>query len=158
MAVVDGQIQDGLSQITASEEKRLFIVGAYPPVGAVAEYPGLARFAKEMDAAATAGNKDAKIRNSSNLRAWLSVHAVAQVAKGVTGEITPSSLLAAFGTAKDVDLFGILPAWTPSAKGSVAGFERASNARVFFLRLVDGKFVAATPLKGLDLNTRKPLT
>lgn len=156
--VVDSQIQAGFGQITPSAGKRVFVAGPYPPVSAAADYPGLSRYTREMDAAVSGGDTDAGIRDSSDLRAWLSVHVVAQVAKGVTGQVTASSLNAAFGTAKNIDLFGLLPAWTPSAKGSVPGFEGVSNAVVFFMRIDNGELVLATPVKGIDLNSHKPLT
>jgi hypothetical protein len=155
--VADAQIQNVLLDITPSEATRLFVVGAYPPVGDVAVYPGLGRYGQELDTQVEAGDKDASIRDSASLRAWLSVHVVAEVAQGVQGEVTPTSLTAAFTGATNVDLFGILPRWTPSARGSVPGFERASNAEVFFLRLQSGFFVAAKPIKGVNMNTRLPL-
>ncbi|WP_165818275.1 ABC transporter substrate-binding protein [Frankia canadensis] len=154
--VVDGQIQSVLSQIHGSQDDHLLVVGAYPPLDATARYPGLKQFAAELDAQGRTGDKDAATRDSSSVRAWLSVHAVAQVAAGITGDITSTSLNDAFKTAKNIDLYGIQPAWTPSAKGHVPGFERVSNARVFFMRLSDGKFSEAKPIAGIDLNAGKP--
>jgi ABC-type branched-subunit amino acid transport system substrate-binding protein len=157
LGVTDAQVQNVRLDITPSAEKRLFVVSTYPPVGDVTTYPGLARYAQEMDSEVEAGDKDASIRDSASLRAWLSVHVVAEVAQSVRGQVTPTSLTAAFTGATNIDLFGILPAWTPSAQGTVPGFERASNAEVFFLRLQSGSFVAAKPIKGVNMNTRQPL-
>ncbi|SNQ46831.1 putative Branched-chain amino acid ABC transporter substrate-binding protein [Frankia canadensis] len=156
--VVDGQIQSGVSQIHGTQDDHLLVVGAYPPVDADDKYPGIAQYNRELDAAVKAGDKDASIRNSSGLRAWLTVHVVAEVGAGITGDVSASSLNTAFKSAKDVDLLGILPKWTPSAKGTIHGFDRVSSARVFFLRLGDGKFTAAKPVAGVDLTSGKPFT
>lgn len=157
IGVVDGQIQDSLGQFTASESKRVVASAAYPPISDVTGHPGLAQYAKEMDAEVAAGDTAATSRDSTNLRAWLSVHIVAQVAKSITGPVTASSLNTALESAKNINLYGILPNWTPSARGTIPGFERASNASVFFLKVSDGKFVANTPVQGLDLNAHKPI-
>ncbi|WP_165818466.1 ABC transporter substrate-binding protein [Frankia canadensis] len=156
VGAVDGQINSVLSQIRGTQDDHLLVVSAYPPIDAVATYPGLAQFTTELQAQAKTGDKDAATRDSSSVRAWLAVHVVAQVAAGITGDITSTSLNDALKTAKDIDLYGILPKWTPSAKGHVPGFDRVSNARVFFMRLNDGKFSAAKPIAGIDLNSGKP--
>ncbi|SNQ49433.1 putative Amino acid/amide ABC transporter substrate-binding protein, HAAT family [Frankia canadensis] len=158
LGAVDSQIQTGLADLGPAAPQ-LRVVSAQPPVTAVKEYPGLARYAKELDAEKASGDSAAGIRNSTSLRAWLSVHVAAQVAAKVTGKLTATSMNDFFGTATNIDLFGILPTWTPSAKGTVKGFERLSNAQVFFLRVENGQFVLAPgAMHGLDLNTRRPLT
>jgi ABC-type branched-subunit amino acid transport system substrate-binding protein len=157
LGVVDGQVQDSLGQFTASQAKRVVAVGAYPPVDDVAGHPGLAQYAKEMNAEVAAGDTAAATRDSTNLRAWLSVHIVAQVAKGITGPVTSSSLNTALEGAKNINLYGILPNWTPAARGTIPGFERVSNASVFFLKVANGTFVANAPVQGLDLNAHKPI-
>ncbi|SNQ46837.1 putative ABC-type branched-chain amino acid transport systems periplasmic component-like protein [Frankia canadensis] len=157
IGVVDGAVQSSVSKIRGTADDKLMLVGAYPPVDDTAAYPGLARYKAELDAAVKGGDSDAALRSSSSLRAWLAVHVVAQVAGKISGDITAASLNGALRTAKDVDLFGILPPWTPSAKGHVPGFDRASSARVFFMRLNDGKFSLAKPITGVDLNSGKPL-
>ncbi|SNQ46794.1 conserved exported hypothetical protein [Frankia canadensis] len=154
--VVDAQVQSVLSQFRGTQGDHVLAVGAYPPLDATAAYPGLVQYKTELDAQEKTGDKDAATRDSISLRAWLSVHVVAQAAAGITGDITAASLNNGFRTAKDIDLYGIQPKWTPSAKGHVPGFDRVSNARVFFMRINNSKLVPAKPIAGLDLNTGKP--
>jgi hypothetical protein len=74
---------------------------------------------------------------------WLAIHAIAKVAP-TSGELSPATLTAALDAAKDVDLLGVIPPWTPSTKGGDP-FVRISNPQVYAEKIVDGHLVLASP-------------
>jgi hypothetical protein len=76
--------------------------------------------------------------------------------------ITPQSVLDAFTNATGIDLYGIIPNWTPGKSAGITGFPRISNTAVYYTVLqgdllphpVDGKayeFLQLVPaLKNLN--------
>ncbi|MFC5745331.1 ABC transporter substrate-binding protein [Actinomadura rugatobispora] len=89
---------------------------AVPPVSAADKIPGVKKFVADMKAAEEAGDKNAADRSALAMHCWLAVYAVAEIAKGVDGDVNRRSFTDALKSAKDVGLQGILPPWTPTAK------------------------------------------
>jgi ABC-type branched-subunit amino acid transport system substrate-binding protein len=121
------------------------LASAYPPVSAT-NNAGIVQFIKEMDAAHSAGDKNAGPADRAiAISPWVAVHAFANLAKTITGDVTASSVLAALKTAKDVDLAGVTVRWTPNVK-KVAVFPAISNTDGFFITIKNGTKV----LDGID--------
>jgi ABC-type branched-subunit amino acid transport system substrate-binding protein len=113
------------------------LASAYPPVSATTN-PGIAQFTKEMNAAQAAGDKNAGPADRSiAISSWVAVHAFANLAKTITGDVTSASVLTALNTAKDIDLAGITSPWTPSSK-KVGVFPAISNTEGYFITIKDG--------------------
>jgi ABC-type branched-subunit amino acid transport system substrate-binding protein len=79
------------------------------------ENTGIKQFNDELDAGGV--GDDAELRRAAGLNAWLAMHAVADVAKGIDGDVTAESLTEALKASGPVDLFGITT-WDPSKLGS----------------------------------------
>ena len=54
------------------------------------------------------------IMTAISMEQWLDVHTFTQVMKAQTGSPTAASVLAAFQTAKDIPMNGIIKPWTPT--------------------------------------------
>jgi ABC-type branched-subunit amino acid transport system substrate-binding protein len=132
----------------------LYIVNDVPPVNAQTEsqFPIISTFVSQMNAEAATGDKDANLTTvrSFALRLWDVLQAQFQIMKGITGDITAASYLAALQSAKDVSLNGILPNWTPSTQLTVTGLgpTHYSEANLWLLQVQDGQAALAqsTPI------------
>lgn len=117
----------------------LMVTGfSYPPFGD----PTMKRFREEMAAEEAAGNEDASLKTASPYAAygWVALQALEQVTKDMD-TITAESVSKALDEAKDIDMGGIVPAWTPSKPGP-AGMIRVSNASTWFAAFENGEMVA----------------
>ena len=77
--------------------------------------PGIAEYHAELDAAGIAD--DRVLRRTAGLNAWLSVHAAAQVAATIDGEITSESMVEALERTRDMDVRGLVT-WSPADLGA----------------------------------------
>lgn len=114
---------------------RIVMAGAYPPF----DSPAMGKFRDDMAAEAAAGNKDASLQNASAYAAygWVALQVLELVTEGMD-TLTPQSISKALDEAKDVDLGGIFPPWTPGKPGP-EGFGRVSNASTWFAGFDNGK-------------------
>jgi ABC-type branched-subunit amino acid transport system substrate-binding protein len=121
------------------------IVSADTPPPAASNLPGIKEFDQELAAEYKTGDKEALISNMrmSAIRAWLAVHMFAEIADTLK-TVTAKTILAAFTKAKNVNGLGLIPPWTPSAKGCLAGNNRVSNPYEWFLKYVGGKYQLLT--------------
>lgn len=125
---------------TGAINKKMIVIGPYPTFRETG-VKAIQKFNAEMDAAGI-GN-DPTLRRSSAINAWLSVYAVAEVAKTIDGDVTAASLTKALNSAKDVDLNGLVT-WSPSKLGEGLDFPRYPGTTAErFLEFVDGKLVDA---------------
>lgn len=110
--------------------------GTMPPLND----PTLKQFRDDMAAQEATGDADAAISKASAVApyGWLALQAVVNVTKGID-TITPETVSRALDTARDVDLSGIVPPWTPSAPGP-EGFPRVSNSAVWLAAFKNGDF------------------
>ena len=120
----------------------MFITSSFPPATAGAQFPGIATFNKEMDAAEKAGIANTDIRSAQAVTSWLAVHAIALVAKGTSGLLTASSLTSAIKSATSVDVEGLIN-WQPNATGP-KDFPRVTNSDVYLEKVQGGKLVLAS--------------
>jgi len=76
---------------------------------------------------------------------WIATLAFVNVTKGLDS-FTPATVVGALKTAKDVDLLGLTPPWTPSTPG-FSVFKSSSNHYVYISRF-DGKNIVTnkTPI------------
>jgi ABC-type branched-subunit amino acid transport system substrate-binding protein len=123
----------------------LYIVNDVPPVTAStqSQFPIIKTFVAQMNAEAATGDKDANIDTvrSFALRIWDVLQAQFQIMKGMSGDITSSSYLAALNAAQGVSLNGILPDWTPSTHLTITGLgdTRYSEANYWLIQIQNGE-------------------
>jgi ABC-type branched-subunit amino acid transport system substrate-binding protein len=132
----------------------LYIVNDVPPVNSSTEkqFPIIKTFVSQMNAEAATGDSDANLstQRSFALRIWDVLQAEFQIMKGISGPVTASSYLAALNSAKDVNLSGILPNWTPSTHLTITGLgmTRYSEANYWLLQIEGGqqKLLSSQPI------------
>jgi ABC-type branched-subunit amino acid transport system substrate-binding protein len=130
----------------------------FPPF--TSDSPMMERFRTELAAEEKSGDGDAALskQDLGSFGAWLSVQALEQLAKdgSLDGDITAASVTSALNAAKDVDLGGVIPPWTPSAPGP-KGFSRASNTSNYMIVFDNGveKLLTPEPLTIEEVNAGK---
>lgn len=103
---------------------------------------GIEQFDADLAAAGIAED-DLALRRSAGLNAWLAVHAAAEVARGIEGEVTAAAMTEALQEARDVDVAGVLT-WNPADLGSadLGAFPRFPASDYQVLTFQDGRLVA----------------
>jgi branched-chain amino acid transport system substrate-binding protein len=109
----------------------------YPSKNNVKNFPGLKQFFADMKASGKKDLDPAKIQTTA-FGPWIATLAFANVTKNLDN-FTNDSVVQALQSAKDVDLKGLTPAWTPSTPG-FSVFKSSSNHFVYVSRF-DGKKV-----------------
>ena len=109
----------------------------YPSQNNVKNFPGLKQFFADMKASGKA-ILDPKEIQPTSLYPWISTLGFVNATKGVDS-FTKETVVQALKTAKDVDLLGLAPPWTPSTPG-FSFFGSVSNHFVYVSRF-DGKNV-----------------
>jgi ABC-type branched-subunit amino acid transport system substrate-binding protein len=129
----------------------MYITSSFPPATAGAQFPGIATFNSEMNAAGKAGIANTNLRSAQAVTSWLAVHAIALVAKGTSGLLTASALVSALKSATSVNVEGLLT-WQPNATGP-KNFPRVTNSNVYLEKVESGKLVlaSATPVNYFSL-------
>jgi ABC-type branched-subunit amino acid transport system substrate-binding protein len=116
----------------------------YPSQNNVKNFPGLRQYFADMKAS---GKKDLQPNNikTQAFSSWLAVMAFHNLTKDLD-TFTPASVVQTLQTAKDVDMMGLTPPWTPSTPG-FSVFKSSSNHYVY-ISTFDGKNVvtAKTPV------------
>jgi ABC-type branched-subunit amino acid transport system substrate-binding protein len=98
---------------------------------------GIKLFQKDLKAEAATGDSSAKPNQSYNslaVQGWLGMEAFAKVAAGLP-TITNQTVLQAFETAQNINLWNVVPAWTPNKSAGIAGYPRISSPYVYFVKL-----------------------
>lgn len=102
---------------------KMLVTAPFPSVDD-RENKGIAEYHKQLD---DAGAEDSvATRRYAGLNAWLAMHAAAEVAKTIDGDITRESMIKALESTTDLDLFGLIT-YSPSTLGDDAsdnGFAR----------------------------------
>jgi ABC-type branched-subunit amino acid transport system substrate-binding protein len=119
----------------------------YPSLNNVKSFPGLKQFFADMKAS---GKKDVQpaVLKPTALNPWVSLLAFVKVTAGLD-TITNDTVVQALKSAKDIDLNGLTPPWTPSTPG-FSLFTTSSNHFVYLSRF-DGKNVVTNP-KPIDIS------
>jgi ABC-type branched-subunit amino acid transport system substrate-binding protein len=109
------------------------IVSAFPPVSAASQFPGMAQYKADMAAELASGDKTAAgyatFNRDVELDSYFGVIAVQKIADQAKATTAPA-FKTAINAAKDVNLGGVVPPWTPNASISAA-VPRASNGAMY---------------------------
>ena len=100
-----------------------------PPVTApLEEWPILADVIADLSASGEPELQMDQIKSSS-FRSWLSVYALDQVVEqfGNPDDVSREAITAAFESASDVEMFGLIPPWTPRGGSGEGLFGAVSN-------------------------------
>jgi ABC-type branched-subunit amino acid transport system substrate-binding protein len=128
-------------QSLGSLASQVLVVSAFPPVGAVAQVPGLAQFQKDMRAEAASGDNDVppvdEYTRQIVMNSYLSVLAIGNIANQAKAT-DAAAFKKAIGQAKNVDMAGIIAPWNPNSSIN-AKLPRVSDGSFYFFRLIDGK-------------------
>jgi branched-chain amino acid transport system substrate-binding protein len=124
-----------------SAANNLYIVGRIPPFSAASEFPGLQHFIADMKAEQATGDSAADISTARAMAVepWLGLYALSEAMKGAT-TVTPASITTAMNSAKDLNMQGIIPNWTPSTPGP-KNYTRVSMAYDYFIKVENGNAV-----------------
>jgi ABC-type branched-subunit amino acid transport system substrate-binding protein len=108
------EVIEQLGQVTTSA----WMAATLPPAELTDDFPAMATFNEESEAAAEQGVKDTgmELRDENSVFEWLTIHMLAEVAAEIKGEVTAKSMKAALENAKDVDIEGLFK-WSPSEPG-----------------------------------------
>src|SRR6478672_4641754 len=107
----------------------------YPNQVNAKAFPGLKQYFADMKASGKSSLSQAKLK-PQDFGPWIATLAFVNVTKDLDS-FTPETVVGALKTAKDVDLLGLTPPWTPSAPG-FSVFKSSSNHYVYISRF-DGK-------------------
>jgi ABC-type branched-subunit amino acid transport system substrate-binding protein len=107
----------------------------YPNQANTKAFPGLKQYFADMKASGKSSLTQAKLK-TSDFGPWIATLAFVNVTKALDS-FTPATVVGALKTAKDVDLLGLTPPWTPSTPG-FSVFKSSSNHYVYISRF-DGK-------------------
>ncbi|WFR72229.1 ABC transporter substrate-binding protein [Prescottella defluvii] len=121
------------------------------PSSSTDQFPGLVSFLDDMSASGQEDLERANL-NGTELFSWLSVRAYGEVAKTLTGTIDAPAVMQGFQNAKDIDMAGLVPTWTPNAVQPVGMFQRVSNSMMYKMTF-DGDVVVTDP-NMFDLRTQ----
>jgi len=116
----------------------------YPNQANTKAFPGLKQYFADMKASGKSSLSQAKLK-TSDFGPWIATLAFVNVTKALDS-FTPETVVGALKSAKDVDLLGLTPPWTPSTPG-FSVFKSSSNHFVYISRF-DGKNIVTnkTPI------------
>jgi ABC-type branched-subunit amino acid transport system substrate-binding protein len=116
----------------------------YPNAANAKTFPGLKQYFADMKASGKSSLSQAKLK-TSDFGPWIATLAFVNVTKALDS-FTPETVVGALKSAKDVDLLGLTPPWTPSTPG-FSVFKSSSNHFVYISRF-DGKNIVTnkTPI------------
>jgi len=116
----------------------------YPNQANTKAFPGLKQYFADMKASGKSSLSQAKLK-TSDFGPWIATLAFVNVTKALDS-FTPATVVGALKSAKDVDLLGLTPPWTPSTPG-FSVFKSSSNHFVYISRF-DGKNIVTnkTPI------------
>jgi ABC-type branched-subunit amino acid transport system substrate-binding protein len=116
----------------------------YPSQANTKAFPGLKQYFADMKASGKSALTQAKLK-AADFGPWVATLAFVNVTKGLDS-FTPETVVGALKSAKDVDLLGLTPPWTPSTPG-FSVFKSSSNHYVYISRF-DGKNIVTnkTPI------------
>jgi ABC-type branched-subunit amino acid transport system substrate-binding protein len=124
-----------------AEMDRIVSFGSLLPLQDTAN-PLIKQFTTELAAQAATGDADAQLSQQSfgSLSGWLSLWILQQFVKNGTlnaDNITAATVMHAFKTAKNINMEGVMPPWTPNAAGP-KGEVRVSNPYYYMWKYTNG--------------------
>ncbi|QBJ97282.1 hypothetical protein ERC79_16020 [Rhodococcus sp. ABRD24] len=120
------------------------------PSSSTDQFPGLVPFLEDMSAAKEQALERPNL-NGTELFSWLSVRAFSEVVKTID-IIDAPSVMTGFQNAKDIDMLGLVPTWTPNAVQPLGIFQRVSNSMMYRMTF-DGDSMVTDP-NMFDLRTQ----
>jgi hypothetical protein len=151
VALAGYQIQPGLLGSLPDAMTNGIGVAAWAQPLTATNVPGVAEYWKE---AGTAAGSLFKYYDNTLLE-WLGIHFIANVAGTISGPIDKASMLKALQSAKNVDMYGIMPPWTASERGANGAVACSPYHVVVPETLKDGLQMATHPGVFLDPLTGK---
>lgn len=125
---------------------QLYFNAELPPItGDQDRWPILEEAIADLEASGDAELQEDQIK-SSPFRSWLAVYSFVKVIEefGTPDTITREAVMAAIKAAKDVDHFGLIPSWTPTASVTGPGpFASISQPWYYVVTFEDGEFVVS---------------
>jgi branched-chain amino acid transport system substrate-binding protein len=112
----------------------------YPSTANEKSFPGLKQYFADMKASGKSSLSTANLK-AQDFGPWIATLAFVDVTKSLS-TFTPATVVDALKTAKDVDLMGLTPPWTPSTPG-FSVFTSSSNHFVYISRF-NGKTIVTT--------------
>ena len=120
--------------------------GPFPPLSAAAQFKGLQQFEADVAAARTAGIDNlpsTRHVRAQALNAYLAVIAASEIARSANAT-DAESFKAAIESAKDIDLGGVVPPWTPSESVSAVR-QHVGSGGMYCYHWENGTSVLDTP-------------
>jgi ABC-type branched-subunit amino acid transport system substrate-binding protein len=126
-AYFKSSVDPSLMKEIGSATDRLYSASSFPP----ASSDKLAGFRKEMSAENDRGDEfaDPDHENESAISTWLAVHTITKLL--AKSDVSAAALVKVLDSAKDIDMGGIIPPWTPTAPGPSDAFSRVSNSSLY---------------------------
>lgn len=147
------QVPVGILAQLGAAASNVYLASGLPPTSAAANYPLLTEYTKELAAEAAAGDSSAVPVQGIpviQLRAWLGMQVLEQVAKSVHGPLTNLTLLAALNKAT-VNLGGVVPTLDFAKPNPAAGYARVFNPYATLVKWdVSSKELVTTSAKPVD--------
>lgn len=149
--VQQNEISSDLAPLGSKVVDNVIVMAALVPYGETSN-AGIRQFQGELAAAKAKGvaNAGAGLVDEFALGAWLSVHTFANVAKHIHGPITGASMTTALDHTKALNMYGLMPAWTPSTVG-LKKFPRVSNPDLYAAHITNGDQVTLLSTKTISL-------
>jgi ABC-type branched-subunit amino acid transport system substrate-binding protein len=117
-----------------------------PATGSRERWPVLGDVVADLEASGDPDLQGDQIKASA-VRSWMAVYALTGVVErfGEPDDVSREAITAAFEAAEDVDVFGLVPAWTPRGGSGEGIFGAVSNPYYYQLTFdpAEGEFVVA---------------
>lgn len=127
--------QQDLISIGSPATSQLIFGNQYPPLSAAASVPGLRKFIAQMKTEQKTGDANANLKeaNPTVIENWMAVTVVAQILPKKLSAVTAATVTNALNSAKNINMGGIIPPWTPSQAGP-APYTRASDPWIYYTK------------------------
>jgi ABC-type branched-subunit amino acid transport system substrate-binding protein len=132
-----------MTDALGDQQSNLHYVSPFPPLVADSPNPLIKQYIADVKAYAdSSGDDDAKASaaqpQATGMSSWLSVQLLKQlIADGTIKAPTREGIMAGLKGAKDIDMQGLIPPWTPNKAGP-KGLARASNLAYYLIGYKDG--------------------
>ena len=145
------EVSSDLAPLGSKVVGNIVVMAALVPYGEMSN-AGIHQYQQELAAAKAKGvaNAGSGLVDEFSIGAWLSVHTFANVAKRVSGPITGASMTTALNHVHSLNMYGLMPPWTPSHVG-IKKFPRISNPDVYIAHITGGDQVTLLTTKPISL-------
>jgi ABC-type branched-subunit amino acid transport system substrate-binding protein len=125
----------GLVQALGSAASKIVDAGPFPMIAgkSLVKNALLQRYFKELATEVKLGDPNAAAGSQrvSSLGTWLGYYVIEKLAKTIpSGKLNAASLTKALNSAKNIDMGGVIPPWTPTKAGAT-GYSRVSNPAMY---------------------------